>query len=223
MKGVSEELLGGPDDETILMRRFGIFGMGEASAEAYNKFSCFPEQPFYAGYFGEKFGELNGYLGIDGKGYCRMPGQKYGACIPISMAAVNSGSEAGEECELFLEYALSEEFQGEALLKGFPVSRGAYLKKQENRNDEGQVNMPYLSLRVWDEGGNEELREIYWPDRADFSELDTMIEGIRELNLCEGRVYEEVLWQGEKVLNGSLSVEESVDAVERALEIYLAE
>lgn len=227
MKGVPEEkqgrIVGAPDDETILMRRFGYFGMGEASNAAYNKFSMFPEQPFYAGYLGEKFSELNGYLEIDGKGYGRMPGQKYGACIPISMAAMNSASKAREECGLFLEYALSEEFQGEAQMKGFPVSRGAYLKKQENPNDEGYENMPYLSLRVWDESGNEELRKIYWPDEAVFEELDTMIGEIREVNLCEGRVFEEVLQQGEKVLTGSLSVEEGVDAVVRALEIYLAE
>ena len=59
-----------------------------------------------------------------------MPGQKLGACIPVSMAAVNSASDAKEESLLFLEYALSEEFQAGASLKGLPVNRRAYM---ENR------------------------------------------------------------------------------------------
>lgn len=226
MKGVPEELrgrvIGKPEEETILARRFGIWGMGEASNAAYNKFELFPEQPFYAGYLGEYIAEFNGYLQIDEKTYCLMPGQRYASCMPLSMTAVNNASEAKEESLLFLEYALSEEFQGKAPLKGLPINRAAYLKKQEDPDEAGSGE-PYTYIRMEPEKDGGRLYEVYWPDETVFGKLDEMIEGIRDVNLCEGRVYEEVLQQGEKVLTGSLSVEEGVDAVENALQIYLAE
>ena len=60
-----------------------------------------------------------------------LPGQNYGACMPVSLLAVNASTEAKEESRLFMEYMLSEEFQKESELAGFPVNRKAYFGKQE--------------------------------------------------------------------------------------------
>lgn len=223
MQGVPDELkgrlVGSPYEvETILTRRFGEYGMGGAGCAVRNKFTFFPGQSYYAGYLGEDYAYFNGCLKIDEAEYQLMPGQNYGACIPVSLVAVNSA--AREESLLFLEYALSEEFQGDASLKGLPINKSAYRKMQENPNGE---ELLYANVGVSLEGGGEESREIYWPDETDFEKLDGIIDSITSVNLCEDKIYEEVIKQGEKLLSGSISVEEAVDAVESALKLYIAE
>ena len=228
MRGVPEELshrvIGYMDvEETVLERRFGEYGGGDAEVAMSNKFECFPEQPYCAGYVGERFALFWGKLEIGGESYCPMPGQKPGACIPVSMTALNSASEAKEEGLLFLEYALSEEFQTRASLRGLPVNRRAYSGKQVFPYEEELKNAPYTTIRTTGRDGTVTEHDIYWPDEAAFEKLDRMVESIREVNLCENKVYEEVIRQGENVLSGSMTIEEAVEAVERALQIYLAE
>ncbi|MCI9438343.1 MAG: extracellular solute-binding protein [Lachnospiraceae bacterium] len=228
MRGVPEELRGrvvGYHNEggSVLKRRFGEYEGGDVQVALRNKFSLFPEQPYCAGYVGERFALFYGELAIGGESWCPMPGQKLGACIPVSMAAVNSASDAKEESLLFLEYALSEEFQAGASLKGLPVNRRAYMEKQVFPGVKGWENEPYTTTEVTGKDGTVTEYDIYWPDEAAFGKLDSMVEGIREVNLCESKVYEEVIRQGEKVLAGELTIEEGVDALERALQIYLAE
>ena len=97
------------------------------------------------------------------------------------------------------------------------------MEKQVFPGVKGWENEPYTTTEVTGKDGTVTEYDIYWPDEAAFGKLDSMVEGIREVNLCESKVYEEVIRQGEKVLAGELTIEEGVDALERALQIYLAE
>ena len=166
-------------------------------------------------YEGEDYlSTLAGYPGWEGGEY---PLQAY------SVFAINSASPNKEGAWDFVEYMLSEEFQAGASLKGLPVNRRAYMEKQVFPGVKGWENEPYTTTEVTGKDGTVTEYDIYWPDEAAFGKLDSMVEGIREVNLCESKVYEEVIRQGEKVLAGELTIEEGVDALERALQIYLAE
>lgn len=221
-KGVPEELrhlfVGRPQDETILKRRFGELGIGEITIAAYNRFTIFPESPFYGGYLGGKTDDFNGYLNYEGSSWSMLPGQNYGACMPVSLLAVNASAEAKEESRLFMEYMLSEEFQKESELAGFPVNRKAYFGKQ--KKPEMYRESPQT---IWREDGGIIEIEVSWPTEEEWKELDRAIESVKKVNLCDNKVYEIVISQGRKILEENLSVEEGMEEIEKQLKLYLSE
>ena len=221
-KDVPEELrhlfVGGPQDETILKRRFGELGIGEITIAAYNRFTTFPESPFYGGYLGGKIDDFNSYLNYEGSSWSMLPGQNYGACMPVSLLAVNASAEAKEESRLFMEYMLSEEFQKESELAGFPINRKAYFGKQEKPEMYGES-----SHTIWQEDGGMAEIEISWPTEEEWKELDRVIESVKKVNLCDNKVYDIVISQGRKILEEDLSVQDGMEEIEKQLKLYLSE
>ena len=146
-----------------------------------------------------------------------LPGQNYGACMPVSLLSINAATDTKEESSLFVKYMLSEEFQKRALL-GFPVNRQAYLDIQEKNEGFSQ-----RTSSIHRENGDGFEIDINWPTEEDFRALDKIIEDIKGVNICENRIYNSVISQGLKVLTGEQSVEEAVDAINTELQIYLSE
>ena len=225
IKGVPEELrhliVGRPQYETILKRRYGVFGIGGVSIAGYNRVSLFPEAPFYGGFLWGEYNDLSDYFSYlkynDATSWGMLPGQNYGACMPVSLLSINAATDTKEESSLFVKYMLSEEFQKRALL-GFPVNRQAYLDIQEKNEGFSQ-----RTSSIHRENGDGFEIDINWPTEEDFRALDKIIEDIKGVNICENRIYNSVISQGLKVLTGEQSVEEAVDAINTELQIYLSE
>ena len=222
-KGVPEELrhlfVGGPQNDTILKRRFGELGIGEITIAAYNRLMLFPESPFYGGFLGGEMVEsFHNYLNYQGSSWCMLPGQNYGTCMPVSLLAVNASAKSKEESCLFVKYMLSEEFQQERELVGFAINRKAYFRKQEKPE----------RYREWTDeiqtGDGRVIEiEISWPTEEEFRELDRAIEAVKGVNICDNKVYEIVISQGRKILEENLSVADGMEKIEKQLKLYLSE
>ena len=211
-----------------LERRFGRpCGIAEAANYAIAPFSG---QPFAAGYMsgaGRDYQIFLGELKYKGEafGYGLMPGQRYGACLAVSVLAVNEASKNQEDAEKFLELALSEEFQGDASLNGTPLNRGAYLRRQVDTRDEMSIRagLPVGTTNAIDFDRSMVFIRIEWPDEEQFRELDRLLESVTEVNRCDSLVYENVIEQGKKVLEGGCTVEEAVEEIAKQVQLYLAE
>ena len=165
--------------------------------------------------------ELKGFVDYLGDDYCLMPGQRYGTCLPQTLMAVNSTSEYKEEGNLFLEYAISEEFQKIDSLGGTPVNRAAYFMQQENPNEEGQEGESCGHTTV---GGIEIVSFfLYWPEEEAFRKMDGIVDSIKGINVCDLNVYNAVIEVGQSVLIGDMEVQEAVEEIVGRVQLYLAE
>lgn len=207
--------------ENALARRSGSYGLSEELGKCM---MLFPGQPFCAGYLSSAVEDFPMTLGrlkqMEGE-YVQMPGQSFGKCLASTLMAVNSSSVHLEESRLFMEYIFSAEFQGSVSLNGTPVNRSAYLQRQKNPK-EGSTG-PYITMGYGMADGSVTTLEIYWPSEEDYGNLDQLMDGISGVNDCDYRIYEAVTVLGQAALTGDASIEETVDEIEKTLELYLAE
>lgn len=213
--------------ECPLEKRFGVRGVENAANHAIAPFSG---QPFVAGYmsgsgsvYATFLAELE-YLG-ENFGFCPMPGQCYGACLAVSVLAVNGASANMDYAKCFLEFAVSEEYQGEISLNGTSINKAAYLRQQADPREEPYAdrNLLVSSTNAVDYDGTMVFVDIYWPTETQFQEADRMLNSITGVNQCDSIVYGSVIETGQKVLEGTLGVEEAVEEIGRKVQIYLAE
>lgn len=209
--------------ENTLARRNGSYGLAEALDICIMRFG---EQPFCAGFltsatedFPMTVGKLH-YMDQEGE-YVPLPGQCFGGCLPATLMAMNSGTEHGEESRLFLEYLFSQEFQGAVSLNGTPVNRSVYRQRQQNPKEGSAA--PYATMGYALSDGSTVMHQVYWPSGADFARLDSLMESVKGVNYCDDRIYEAVMTLGQAALTGDAGIEETVDGIEKELELYLAE
>lgn len=206
--------------ENLFIRYFESYGACDGVGDAIMEF---PGQSFYAGYLSnskDDFPFFMGMLSYLEDDYAWMPGQKYGTALPSTLISISNTSEKKEEAMLFVEYALSENFQRFALLNGIPIHKKAYDLREICPHDTRQMYslVMYSSLE-----GNDEIIEIYWPNHLDFYLLDGKVDRITGVNYCDRRVYEAVLEYGEAMLKEELSLEEAMDKIEKNVQLYLSE
>lgn len=206
---------------TALERRFGKC----VKLPLEDKAAVFPGQAFCVSAWnggGRAFMELKGFVDYIGDDYCLMPGQMYGTCLPQTLMAINSMSEYKEEGSIFLEYALSEEFQRLDSLGGTPVNRKAYYVQQENPNEKGHEGEACGHTTV---GGVDTIVNyfLYWPEEDEFRKLDDIIDCIKGINICDLQVYNAVIEIGQSVLTGDTEVQEGVEEVAGRVQLYLNE
>lgn len=209
--------------ENTLARRNGSYGLAEALDICIMRFA---EQPFCAGFlssatedFPMTIGKLH-YRDEEAE-YVPLPGQCVGGCLPATLMAMNSGTKHGEEGRLFLEYLFSAEFQGTVSLNGTPVNRSAYRQSQQNPKEGSAA--PYATMGYALSDGSTVMHQVYWPSGADFARLDRLMESVTGVNYCDDHIYEAVMTLGQAALTGEAGIEETVDGIEKELELYLAE
>lgn len=206
--------------ENILVNRFHSHGLLNALSE---RVFVYLEQPLYAGFLSSAADDFPLSIGqlkyLEG-GYAMMPGQQYGACLAATLLSINSVSQRKEEAEMFLDYVLSKQFQGNTFLNGTPVNKYAYLMRQSNPDAAGQIHT-IMGYNLRD--GTTLLIDVYWPTEEDFNKLDNLIADISGVNRCDNRVYEAMIEIGEAVLTGETGIEEAARAIEKRVQLYLAE
>ncbi len=187
---------------------------------------CYFHNPLSMGSFGgDTLYELNylladlGYVGMD-----------YGifsdgetACMPLSMLAVNQATGVREEALDFVEYALSADFQSSVVLKGIPVNKGALYDMEKANLSHRPGN---FSATGWSfEGQTEEsvVVEVEWASLEDFEKLNDILDGINQINIHDAVVYDTVMELGASAVNGEKDIEETVDAIAKKVQLYLAE
>ncbi len=144
-------------------------------------------------------------------------------CIPVSMLAVNQASGVQEEAEAFVEYALSADFQKGVILNGVPVNKSALYDMEKANLSHRPGN---YSTTGWTYGNMQEdyvVLEVEWAASEDFEKLNAILDSIDRVNLCDTMVYDTVMELGVSAVNGEKSIEETVDAIAKKVQLYLAE
>ena len=171
------------------------------------------------GEIAEDFVLFSGEIGFLGEAFVLLPGQQYGCCLAETLLAVNDASKRKEDSLLFVEYALTDEFQ-KTTMNGTPVNRNAYVMRKQLNPYPDQYG---IGDGVYYQDGSYDLFIVNWPVVEEWEKLERLYAQIRGVNRCDVQVYHLVTEMGQSALTGEMSIEETVDAIEKKVQIYLAE
>lgn len=79
------------------------------------------------------------------------------------------------------------------------------------------------SIGFEDINGKEYFINVGVPSQEDIDTLRQLMESCQGISQCDSRVYEAVVEEGQRALNGELTVEEAVKEIEKKVALYLAE
>lgn len=147
-------------------------------------------------------------------------------CIPVSMLAVNSATEVQSEAEAFLKYILGAGFQESTVLSGVPINKDALYAMEENNPDphgywDGYTSTMLGSVNV--SSSDYVILDVCWASDEEFQKFNDMLDSINQINICDDMVYNTVMELGEAAVNGEKSIEETVEAIAKKVQLYLAE
>ena len=141
---------------------------------------------------------------------------------PQTFAGIHAVTDNIEQAEAFLGVLLGVENQS-SLFNGFAVNRKAFQRiLQETQEDIGDDDV-YSSLTMRDEDGQIFLLTVYWPSEAQIAELQSWIETV-EVPCVEDTVLEEAVYEaGVAYLQGTQSLEDTLEVIEKKVSLYMAE
>lgn len=223
MSGIGESEI---EELSVSQSRTNGRKIGVDAAENAIYFVYGLKQPFSAGMMEsgvDSFSFYQAELNTWGQDYKLLPGQCAGSFQPKGVLAVNAASAVREQAEDFLIYALSEEFQSSAFLNGIPVNKGAFAQKQAYPYEGQDMTAVYGMVSVMDSKGEECTIEVRWADKEEFDYLEGLAESLTQVSRCDDEVLETVAELGQAALTGEKSVEETVNEIEKKVQLYLAE
>ncbi len=137
---------------------------------------------------------------------------------PSLLMGISAKSEYRDTAEDFLRFALSQDVQDTDFYTGFPVNQ-ASLEKQEQA-DRSDVMMATTIINF---AGQEEIFDIgeYSPETA--KKLTDICKALDRPVVEDAKIREELLAALPTYLDGSRTLEETLDSIEDGLRIYLAE
>lgn len=160
--------------------------------------------------------------------YMLLPGEGQ-AAFPMTMFGINAASKSSEHAQEFVRYALGDWI--DEMYWAIPINRDAVVKMEENpyKDDKGNPSYePYVwmssSIRNEDGSAGPGVSiEVKWCKPEVYEAFNNMLDSIDTVSNCEYMLRDTVLEEGAKALTGEQSIEESVNAIERKLQLYLAE
>ena len=189
--------------------------------------------PYCTGLFGGDIkSSLNvflAWLDYAGMSYQLLPGGQSGAgksCIVETLLGINGQSPVLDYAKDFVKFAMSEDFQKEAMLSGIPMNRKAFYAKEENTlvDENGDpITGAYSGYAISGDNGETINIEIYWASEEQIAKYNQMVESIDTVNHCDDRVFNAVIEEGVHALDGTKGIEETVEAIEKKVQLYLAE
>lgn len=171
------------------------------------------------------FNDFYTLVQMQGHDYTVLPGEGK-TCLPISMFGLSSASASPEAAKEFLQYALSDYLMETEHIDGISINRDALLKNEENpeRDEAGNPSYEPYSYQAFSiqDGGRFEF-EVAWCQPEVYESFNALLDGLDNVNLCDQMVIGTVLEEGVAAVNGSKSIEETADAIEKKMQLYLAE
>lgn len=189
-----------------------------------NSYTYFRNPLFMGSMGGNIVHELNDLLAklaYLGKDY-RIFSDEGTSCIPVSMLAVNNASGVQAEAEDFLKYTLGGDFQMNTILSGVPINKAALYAMEANNPDPHGFSATMLGS-VSAAASDYVVLTVYWASPEKFEKFNDMLDSIDRVNICDSMVYSTVMELGGSAVNGEKSVEETVDAIAKKVQLYLAE
>lgn len=171
-------------------------------------------------------------LDMLGHDYMLMPGEAK-ECLPVTMLGLNASSVVSEEAQEFVRYCLSEFMMNmgeDDNLDGIPINRDELVRMEENPKKDDQGNPSYEPY-IWssysyniDRLSDRKVElEIGWCHPEVYERYNAMLDSIDTVNMMEYMLRDTVMEEGASALNGERSVEETINAIEKKVQIYLSE
>ncbi len=148
-----------------------------------------------------------------------MSGQSRNMGKASNILAVNETSKVKEQALELVAYALSTRFCQENYLLGGTVNWDV-LEAQVRKEQEEEMES---CIGFEDINGKEYFINVGVPSQEDIDTLRQLMESCQGISKCDSRVYEAVVEEGQKALNGELTVEEAVKEIKKKVTLYLAE
>lgn len=156
------------------------------------------------------------YLG-DGS-YKTTPGQSANVFIPMAPVGISSKTGSGEIAKDFIRYLLKEG-QRSSALSSWPVNKTAFADKLELPSNY-PLGMHHMESDV--DGSGYDM-EFFSPTEEEINTMKDMMETLATPAVTDEMINRTVITEGIKCLSGEASVSNSVDAVLKKLNLYLAE
>lgn len=164
------------------------------------------------------YGELMSVKRVKGFEDCEAALMNPDVFYAQTLAGINAASERKEQAESFLRLLLGKENQS-SLFMGFAVNKAAFNTIREKEDADEFVS----GVSMVDSEGNSTNLDIYWPDEKQIAALQKWMETVNtayvEDDLLEETVYEE----GISYLQGTQSLEDTLNAIEKKVSLYMAE
>ena len=148
-------------------------------------------------------------------------------CLPISMLSVNASTSAPDGAKDFVKFALSDYLNDCDYLYGTPINRDALLKMEENPERDEQGNPSYEPYVFHAFSSNLDDHRIDfaigWCKPEVYERYNAVLDSLDSVNLCESMLLDTLLEEGPRALSGERSIEETVNAIEKKVQLYLAE
>ena len=158
--------------------------------------------------------------------YMLLPGSGK-MCLPISMLSVNASTSAPDGAKDFVKFALSDYLNDCDYLYGTPINRDALLKMEENPERDEQGNPSYEPYVFHAFSSNLDDHRIDfaigWCKPEVYERYNAVLDSLDSVNLCESMLLDTLLEEGPRALSGERSIEETVNAIEKKVQLYLAE
>ena len=152
--------------------------------------------------------------------YCLMNGEKVKSYIPYLMAGVVEGGNT-EGAKLFVRELLGSK-AGNSASNGIPVNRAAYNAVCEEKLDAQNVK-DKSSVGGTTKDGKDFGCEYVNLTKEDEDRFTKIVESLTRPAMTNRVIQEMVLEQGEKYLLGEQELESAVDAIQKKVNLYLAE
>jgi len=153
-------------------------------------------------------------------GYCLLNHEKVKSYIPYLLAGVTEGGNV-DIAKKFVKELLGKKCENDAF-NGFPVNRAAYQKLCEKKMDDPAVKEG-MSISFGAENGKKYGFDFVNLTQEQVDSLTGWIESLEKPALTDRVIQEIVLGQGDKYLLGEQGLDETVEAVLKKVNLYLAE
>lgn len=210
--------------ETLQMYMDGkLVTRTEASHQLSN--ALYFHQPYAIGMIDNNLSTMGGYssvvemLKMLEMDFVPMPGQSQFQGQASNILAVNEASKVKEQALELVAYALSTRFVEDSYMYGGSTNWDALDAQAAKEQEEGySACMSFMDIE-----GNEQIIAVGTPAPEAIEALRQLMETCQGISQCDSRVFEAVIEEGQKALNGELTVEEAVKAIEKKVDLYLAE
>ncbi len=150
-----------------------------------------------------------------------MQGQCAGVFSPKTLIGVSAASDKQEEAKAFLDVFLSADVQ--AMYSGFPLNQNAFDIQFTPEASYLGPNNEYVYLSSQRSDGVQFDFTIYWPEEAEIAACKEQLGALTTAYMPDGVLEKAVVEEGVAFLKGERTLEETLAAIEKDAQIYMAE
>ena len=151
--------------------------------------------------------------------YVPWQGQVPNGFIPKDLVGICTGSETKDLVLEFFRFLYGSKVQDMDLPSGFPINAASFERLKENPREEYE----HGGIVINDGEGTVFSLDIYWSRKEDFERLQDMVRSASAICTGDASVEAVVCEFGVKAVNGSASVEDTVEEILKKTAIYLSE